>query len=415
MSDIDWREFKYPSPEFFADPQPFYGALREAGTHRLPELQPPTFLVSRYDDVVWAYRHPEIFSSIAPNPASLPGVRFPEIPAIHNNDPPSSTIYRAAASRLLAPGRLREYKPLFASLSNELIDGFIDRREVDWVNEFAIHLPLTVITVLLGLPREMISQFRRWSEAFQVRMAMADHGYSGSTTAGRDAEEQTQAFREYIADEIEVRRKMPRNDIISNLIASRVKNEGSLTTPELLEIVFVLLRAGNDTTSRLLAFLMILLTDHPDVMKSVRTNRQLIPRLIDEALRLEPTVQYPFPRWVKQDVEVAGVTIPVGSRVLLMNAAANRDERQFQDANEFKLDRSNLKDHVAFGHAGHFCLGAPLARMEVEAAYNVVFDRLAHIRRASRQGSIAWEEYTPHFRGPLAFLIEFDDAAQGPA
>ena len=395
----------YGSPAWFADPQPFYARLREVGVLELPG-QIRSFLVGRHTDVIDVLDDPAVFSSVPPGDARYRDPRI--VPTISDNDPPAATAYRKATYRFFAPGKLRSYTPMVRARAEELVARFAPRGEVEWVSEFADAFPLRVVTELLGLPPEMMLQYKRWVEQFHKFNAAGDFAPQGSGTDVGELRESHGELHDYALQVIEERRAKPREDIISALVHDTAFEGRQLQTEELLGIVRLLLVAGVHTTARLLAFSMMILTDHPDQLVAIERDRKAIPKMIDEALRLESPLSRPSYRWTTTDTVLCGVAIPQGSRVLVMLGSANADPSVFDDARRFDLERVNRKDHVSFGHGAHFCLGAPLARLEAETAYNVVFDRLRKLRRSPRQREIEWDQDSPFFRGPRSYLIEFD-------
>ena len=399
----------YGSPAWFADPQPFYDHLRETGALELPGQQVRTFLVGRHADVIHVLAHPEVFSSMAPVDARYHDPRI--VPTIADNDPPAATAYRKAAYRFFSPGQLRSYRPIFEREAEQLVAGFAPIGEVEWVSEFADALPLRVLTDLLGLPTDMMSALRRWVDEFHKFNAAGDFSRDPGTEPGGELRTRHAELHDYLLEVIEQRRAAPGEGIISSLIHDTSFESRQLRAEELLGIVHLLLVAGVHTTARLLAFSMMILAEDRRQLDAVSNDRKLIPKMIDEALRLESPLSRPSYRWTTVDTTLCGLAVPKGSRVLVMLGAANGDASVFPDARRFDLDRPNRKDHVSFGHGAHFCLGAPLARLEVEIAYNVVLDRLANLRRSRRQGEIEWDQDSPFFRGPRSYLVEFDSLA----
>jgi cytochrome P450 len=246
-------------------------------------------------------------------------------------------------------------------------------------------------------------KFKKWSDD-----SVAPLGGMISHEREIECAHSTVEFQHYFAAMLEERRAHPRNDLLTDLLNARLEGETPLTMSEMLNMLQQLLVAGNETTTNLLASAMMLLVQNPEQMETVRADRSQIPNLIEEALRLESPVQGLF-RTTKVDVEIGGVRIPAGSRVVVMYASGNRDNDKFTGADNFNVRRANAKDHLAFGAGIHYCLGAPLARLEGKVAFEILLDRLTNIRFAPGKNNFT---HTPSFilRGLKELHLEFDHA-----
>ena len=366
-----------------ACPYPHYAAMRSLlAPYRMPGTD--YYVLTRYEDVTYAARHPEIFSNLKqwqsdddPDLAAIvAGQRYPIRPALVDNDPPSHTVYRRIASRAFTPGRLRDVEPLVDEICTELIDGFVDAGEVEFITAFCRPLPMRVLCDLLGLPRAMGDRINAWSEAY---LALA--GRHLPKADALRAQEEVVELNNYIADELERRQREPTEDVMSELTQARTPDGRLLDMVELSAIVRNLMTAAGETTAFMLGNTMLQLVESLDDLDRVRRDPALIPRLIEESLRRESPQQWNWRR-VLQDVELGGVTIPAGSWVHLVWGSANRDPSTFDAPEMLRLDRDNTAKQVAFGLGTHFCLGAPLARMEGRIAFQSLLRRLPDIRLA---------------------------------
>lgn len=401
--------YDFPSAEVAQRPFEFYAALREHGVYKLPERN--DYLVARYDQTVWAYLHPEVLSNIRDGKrlqdtdpevgAIYEGQRYPHLGVIVDNDPPDHAAYRELGFRAFTPGRLRSYEASVRALADRLIDGFAERGSVEYVSEFANPLPMTVIIDILGLDHEMRQQYKQWSDDWgELQNQLIPHDRALEVMASGVA------FNNHLAGVIEERRADPHGDVISDMTQARKPSGELFDIAELMNVIRVLLIAGNETTAYFLGNSMILLLKHPEVMRAIRRDRSLIPRMFEEVIRLETSSQF-SQRYARVEFELGGVTIPAGARLLLMRSAANRDPTHFADPDQIDLMRPNIKDHVGFGKGIHSCLGAPLARLEGRTAWNAVLDRFAAIRFAVDPAEIRYNP-RPEFRGPIALPLEFE-------
>ena len=401
----------YQSAEFRQFPYPFYEAARsEAPVYHVPETD--DYLITRYDDLTWVASHPELFSNhkqwvTAERPA-LQAIaaqqKYPTMPVVVDEDPPLHGLYRDIAFRAFTPRRLRGYEPMIRTVVDELIDSFAPSGRVELVSEFANRMPMAVIVQILGLPRGMMPAFKRWSDEW----AELSSRYLTEERA-EHCQRSAVDFNDYLADQIAMRRENPSDDVISELAQARGPDGEPLGMAELVNIVRLLLIAGNETTAFLLANTVALLLRDPDQLATVLSQRALLKRAVEESLRVESPTQWSW-RKVIADVELGGMTIPAGSRVLLAWASGNRDTARFDQPDDFSCTRSNVKDHLAFGHGIHFCLGASLARLEGEIAIGRLFERLPNLRFAS-DGELDHID-SAIFRSVRQLKLAFDPAAQ---
>jgi cytochrome P450 len=270
---------------------------------------------------------------------------------------------------------------LVVAVANELVDAFAEQGRADLVRQFNFPFPTKVISGILGLPKEDYRQFQRWSTAILSFFTKLDEAVAAS-----------REVKEYLAVILAERRENPREDLISDLAQAELEGE-HLSDEEIFSFLRLLLPAGVETTYRATGNLLFSLLANPEQLAAVRDDRSLVPQAIEEALRLEVPLLN-ITRLATADAEVGGVTIPAGSTVMLMLAAANRDENRYPDPDSFNIFRENPKPHISFGNGPHACIGLHLARLEMRTALNVLLDRLPNLRMDP-------EGDDPHIRGQV--------------
>ncbi len=381
----------FGSPEYNACPYAFYTKARAASpAYEIPDVG--AFLVTRFDSVLAAARTPEAFSSHRPKfGAGDPELEaimaegYPAVPALVTADPPEHTRYRKLVNKPFTAGAVARHEPLIRDTVTELINAFIDKGEFELLTDFAVQLPIRVIGLIMGVPSEDQPHFSRWADV----IAESVSGYLPRERALECARGLVE-MQHYFAALIERRRADPGDDLISHLVTAEEDSERPLDVPEILELIRIFLAGGTESTASLLGSAFYLMLTHPDQFAQVRADHTLIPAMLEETLRLESPVQW-NPRMVENpDVALDGVAVPPGSRVLLSWGAANRDPEKFgPDADEFNIHRPRVS-HAAFGHAFHFCLGAPLARLEASIACEQLLTRLGDIELAVPAGELTF-------------------------
>lgn len=377
-------------------PYPHFDAVREEEPVRfVPSIE--CWLVTRYADIVQISRDPHTFSSIMPTGPVLARQQRqaveslltddPELAArmmtfrggtrvLLSADPPDHARQRRLVNRAFTPPKVRDLEPRIRAIANELVDGFIDRGEVDLVPEFGVLLPLTIIAEALGVADDELPKFKQWSDDFVALIGNHDIG----ATELRSVLLSQFEFFEYFGQRILERRAEPRGDLISDLVEATL-DDLPLSDDEILAMLNQFLVAGNETTTKLIASSVRLLLDDPALADTLRAEPTLVPGFVEEALRLEPPVQGLY-RTATVDTEVGGVPIKAGEHLMLVYAAGNRDEEKFERASAIDPCRPSAMSHLAFGHGEHFCVGSALARAEGRIAIEVLLDRLTNLRYA---------------------------------
>jgi cytochrome P450 len=401
-------DFNPLSPESRANPYPGYAMLRrEAPVH---ELEPfGVFALSRQADILHALKHPEIFSSsgmraMMTGQTGMMGSADPgrmgamtEANSLISSDGSIHDRLRSVVNRGFTPRRIAELEPRIRKIAEEAIDTVAVEGEMDLVTDLAIPVPVTVIADLLGVPRERLHDFKRWSDA----IITSSTGVAQNDNSEADLQAQDE-FLDFFEEAIAERRKNPGDDLISTLIRAE-DGEGTLSHGEVLSFTVLLLIAGNETTTNLLGNTLLALTDNPDQLDKVCANPSLIPNLVEEVLRYDSPVQGIF-RQTACESELAGVAIPEGKLVMLLIGSGNRDENWLPDAATFDITREQ-KAHLGLGFGTHFCLGASLARLEAKVALETLFSRCANLRRTT--DSVEWID-SLILRGPKSLPLRFD-------
>ncbi len=360
-------DFNPYSPSFRQDPYPVYRRLRdEYPVYHNEELG--FFAISRYDDIVAALQDVETFSSSNALGIGAPKEVLDQIPMMMLLDPPRHGQLRALVNRAFTPRRVAGLEPRIRALARSLVDDFIERGSCDLVEHFSGPLPATVIAELLGVPAEDGLMFKEKSTAIVTQDAKGG-GDLDFTPAIELMLYMTAAYDE--------RRKQPRDDLMSALLEAEIDGE-RLSQEELLGFAFLLLVAGNETTTNLISNAVGLLDQYPDQRRQLVDDPSLLPAAIEEFLRFESPVQG-LSRTPRKDTVIHGCTVPEDAQLLLLYASANRDERRIDDPERFDISR-DPKPHLAFGFGTHFCLGASLARLEAKIALEELLARAPEFR-----------------------------------
>ncbi len=378
------------NPQFKANPYPFYARLRaEAPVWRttLPDKR-VAWLVTRYEDVAGVLRDDTFAKDRlnAMDPEQLrktpwvPGFLKPLERNMLDLDDPDHARLRALVSKAFTPRLIERLRGRIETLSEELLDVMERKGGAELVGDYALPIPATVIAELLGVPAEDRRKFHRWS------------GKLVSVSSGRDmlrALPAALAFTRYLRKIIERRRAEPGDDLLTALVRAEEAGD-KLSEDEVLAMAFLLLVAGHETTVNLIASGALALLEHPEQAEALRSDPSLTKPAVEELLRYTSPVELATERYAREDVEIAGTTIPRGERVLAVLGSANHDEREFEDPDVLNLTRDPNR-HLAFGRGGvHHCLGAPLARMEGQIALNALLRRFPGARLAMAPESLHW-------------------------
>jgi cytochrome P450 len=346
-------------------------------------LGDPTVVISRYEDVIWALRHPDVFSSSVE--AMSIGQDQPLIPL--QVDPPEHAKYRRALDPEFAPRKVADLDGEARALVNRIIDGFAGRGECDFHEEFATPLPSALFLAITGLPQSDLSTFLRWRDN-TIRPDVDPHDVEGATRIRRET---SRAISEYFEQAIAQRRANPDDRLLSRIVHGEVDGR-PFTQAELLGVCHLLLLGGLDTVTATLDCMIVHLARNPDERRALVQDPQLTANVVEELLRWETPVQL-VPRVVAQDVTLAGVEIEAGTNAVLMIGAADMDEEAFPDATRVDFAREHNR-HLAFGGGPHRCLGSHLARFEVAVALEEFHRRIPDYRIAER----AELRYSPGIR-----------------
>jgi cytochrome P450 len=351
--------------EVMADPYPVYRELRDhAPVYWSPEAS--CWVLSRYDDVSAALTDPATYSSASGIFPTPPGVDMTELflPMLIMSDPPRHTQLRHLVSKAFTPRRITGLEPHIQTLVDELLDETPETGAWDFVSGFAGPLPAIVIADMLGVPREDRDQFRNWSTTLiQSNPARGEFG------TGLDA---AAALYEYFAAFLAERRTHPQDDLMTALVQADVDGE-HLSEEELLGFCLLLLIAGHETTTNLLANSAVILAQHPESRRQLADNPNLVPAAVEELLRYDSPVQG-LARTLTRQVDLHGQAMAAGDTVLMLFGSANRDNHAFPEADHFDIHRAPERQ-VALGRGIHFCLGASLARLEARTALQALLAR----------------------------------------
>lgn len=367
-------------PDVMACPHAYNARMRaEAPVYRCPHTG--IYFVFDYDAIREVAADHGTFSNrfgqamrnageVDPRLAAEMAKGYPPVDTMLTEDPPRHRRYRGLVNQAFTARRVATLEPDIARIANDLIDRFAARGRAEFVSEFCGPLPLTVIADQLGVPRADLPLFNKWSDAFVAQLSRM-----ASTEEEIEAARLIVEFQHYFAQKLEERRTERRDDILSDIVHAKFEGERPLDTAESLSIIQQLLVAGNETTTSSIAEGVLLLIQHPEQHAKVRADRSLVPNLVEEVLRLSsPTAN--MWRVCTRDTELRGTTIPKGSMVQIRYASGDRDDRVFPVPDAFDVTRTNARQNIAFGHGVHMCIGASLARKEMQVAFDVILDRL---------------------------------------
>lgn len=385
--------------EAIACPYPIFHDLRlRTGLTFNAELG--AWIVTRYDDIRSILRDTDRFSSLNPTGPQAAGEALMKgmmelmqdasmgesfsrmsrgrVAVLLNADPPDHRRQRRLVNPAFRPDRIRAFEPAISEIADRLLaeirDDLAAGHSVDIVHRFAVGVPMTIIAMALGVADDDLARFKRWSD--DIVMPVGNH--SPSLEQIRGFVHSTREFTDYFLAEIAERKRQPREDLLSDIANAEIDGE-ALTDDEQLGMLQQFLVAGNETTTTLITNMIRHLAEDPELQRRVRGDAAAVETLVEEMLRLEAPVGGLF-RQAKVDVDVGGSTVRAGDHLWLVFASANRDECKFADPDRVDLDRSNVKEHLAFGNGEHFCPGAGLARTEARISIARFLDQFDDIQ-----------------------------------
>lgn len=295
-----------------------------------------------------------------------------------NSDPPDHERLRRLVNKAFTARRIEQLRPRIEEITESLLAGIGPTAEVDLLDTFAFPLPITVICELLGIPTEDRDDFRTWSNIL----------ISGGVEPGV-IQQAAIDMAGYLSNSIEAKRTAPGEDMMSALVAAHDDDDDRLSHDELIAMAFLLLVAGHETTVNLIANGVLALIENPAQMAALRADRSLLPGAIEEFLRFESPVKNATLRYTVEPTELGNVVIPAREFVVLSLGSANRDENRYQDPDALNIKR-DTSGHMAFGHGIHYCLGAPLARLEAEVAFTKLLDTYDQIELTIPTTELRW-------------------------
>jgi cytochrome P450 family 150 subfamily A5 len=425
--------------DFFRDerlvenPYPYFEALRQQCPVAREHHHDVT-MVTGWDEAIEVFNDAETFSSCISVTGPFPGFPVPlegdlegktvtelieqhrdELPfsdQLPTLDPPTHTNHRALLMRLITPKRLKENEDAMWVLADQALDTFLAPGEGEFIKGFAAPFTLLVIADLLGVPTDDRDNFVR-------NLHHNVGGGLGSTEGESLAHSPLEFVYGTFAGYIEDRRRQPRDDVLSGLATATFPDGSTPDVEDVARVATNVFSAGQETTVRLLGAALQVIGERPDIQEQLRNDRSLIPNFIEEALRIESPVKGDF-RLSRVPTTVGGVDVPAGTTVMVLQAAANRDPRRFEDPTAFDPTRKNARQHLAFGRGIHSCPGAPLARAETRVAIERLLDRTTDIKISERAHGPANDrryQYVPTYilRGLTELHLEFTLAAESPA
>ncbi|MDO8307254.1 MAG: cytochrome P450 [Actinomycetota bacterium] len=380
---IDSLDARLGTPEFDADPLDTLRQLQqEDPVHWSDAIG--GWLVTRFDDVVSTFKQVEYFSNegrLAKASAYLPAEAREQFrpfedhyntKGILHSDPPDHTRLRALVLTAFNPRVVEAMRPRIESIVNDLLDKAVPNGGMEVIDELAWALPSTVLSDLFGAPPEARPLFRKWADdilAFQGVNKPTVEILATAQQALLDA-------KAYLLEMINERRREPTDDLISHLVSAEAEGE-KLSEPELLSTCITLMGAGQETTTALVGNGLYLLLSNPDAWDRLRRDPSMVPTAVEEFVRFESPIPRQ-PRLIKQEVELGGKTLKVGDIAFQMLNIANRDPEKFENPDTFDIERKPNR-HIGFGLGPHFCVGAPLSRLEGQILFTTILERFPNM------------------------------------
>jgi cytochrome P450 len=400
--DVNLSLYHLLDPEVLANPYPLYHRLRsESPVHWDPYLH--AWVVTRYADVVYVFQH--FIASRTPSPDQLVELGMQELGPIAQVmvrqmlflDPPAHTRVRTLAARAFTPRRVEVLRGHIQDIMESLVDAVAPRGRMDVIADIGNPLPSIVTTEMLGVPREDWEQLKAWSTDFAEMLGNFQHNPGRAAKVARSLEEMTTYFRAAVRKQA----SEPTEGLVNALTTAEVDGD-RFTEDEVVANIIVTMVGGLETTTNLIGNGLLSLLTHPDQMEQLRANPSLVPSAVEELLRYESPSQHTA-RLAPRNISLGGRPIRKRQAVIAVMGAANRDPDRFSDPDRLDVGRQDNR-HVAFGWAGHFCFGAPLARIEGQVAFETMLRRLPGLRLEA--GALTWRENLG-LRGLKALPVAF--------
>jgi cytochrome P450 len=393
-------------PEIRANPYPFYAQLRSQDpVHWDEELG--FWVLTRYQDIAAVYQDPRFSRAqgLRSGYERLPETEQVIAEPVYRcfaktmfySDPPYHTRLRGLVSNAFTPAVVERMRPYVQNTVNTLLDAVQASGQMDAIADFAYPLPILVIAQLLGLPAEERGHFKKWSDDLFAILGSVPHSPELMESAARSLA----ALTDYITKLSEARRLQPREDLLTALVEATQDGQ-QLTQEELVANMIILLSAGHETTINLIGNGLLALLGHPDELQKLRAQPELVSSAVEEMMRYDNPVQISY-RSAAQDVEVGGKLIRKGQLVNSVLAAGNRDPERFTEPDRFDVRRDEGRN-LGFGLGIHYCLGAPLVRLEAQTAFTALLSRFPKLSLATE--NLEWQEH-PIFRGVQSLPVEF--------
>lgn len=402
-SDVEQPERRTPftfDDATMQDPHPVYRSMRvdEPVLRAVMPSGMKVWLITQYNDVRAALADSRLSKDVDKAKAVLArqgldatgDTDHAQVAIKHmlNCDPPDHTRLRRLMNQAFTPARVERLRPRVERIAEELLDGFASEPRVDLIERFGFPLPLTVICELLGVPPADRLDIHRWSTAMvsdSASIALTTQAQDDRVGAARQAAGELAA---YLAELVTAKRAEPADDLLSALIQAH-DNDETLDTGELVSMANLILVAGHETVTNLIGNGVYTLLRHPEQFAALREDQSLVPRAVDELLRYEGPANSALIRHTIEPVRYGDVTIPAGEFVLCLITSANRDDDRFDRADLFDITRPP-GGLLTFGHGIHYCIGAPLARLEGEIAIGRLMRRFPRLRFAVRPEELVW-------------------------
>ncbi len=383
-------QYDLMSPQTRANPQAVYNVMRDndpvylikEAFHPLPQYD--SWFITRYDDAITVLKEKRMGREFRKLATAEEAAKYPIGPTDHwmlHRDPPDHTRLRALVHKAFTPKMVADLRPRIAQIAGELLAELPEHGEIDLMTDFAIPLPVIVIAELLGIPVRDRQKFRDWSQVF---VGAQDESLYMQTIM---------EFINYMNDQIDQRKTHPQDDLITAL--SQAEDAGdSLSHEETLSMIQLLLIAGHETTVNLIGNGTLALLQHPDQLAYLREHlddADAVKLAVEEMLRFNGPVDIVFQRYTFEDVDIGGKALSRGDMALVSLLAANRDPAVFDNPNTFDLTREK-NPHIAFGNGIHYCVGAPLARLEAQIAFPLLLKKMPNLALNAEAETLQWTE-----------------------